>query len=352
MELYELSTNGDVKALGELPAGVVLSCAFGCFDGVHIGHAALLAAAISDAQLLDAQIRDAHGTTAAAACGAGTMAPAVWTFSEPVSKPWIIPIRERLSLCGRSGIRYALCERFEDVRALSPSDFIRRLVFEHRLRHAVCGYDFRFGRERIGDASALRDELVAALSALRVCDTSALCTDAMLELPVTVVEKVSVGGEAVSSTRIRRAISEGEVETARILLGRPYTLTGEILPGRQLGRTFSRPTANLRYSEHRLVPKRGVYYTVCRVDGNAYRSVTNIGYRPTVNGDTSDITCEAHLLDFDRAIYGKTVELAFLHFVRPETEFSDTHALAEQIGRDVRGAEAFFDLPESAELLR
>lgn len=356
MKIYELNTDGEVKEISELPRGVMLSCAFGCFDGVHLGHRALLEAAVADAKLLSARTRGGgrisakDGDRSVSVGDDIRVLSAVWTFSEPLSRPWMISVGERLSLCGKCGIAYALCERFEDVRDLLPEEFIGRLVREARLCHAVCGYDFRFGRQRVGDSRVLGERLLDALSAHGVLGAADGIGKALLEHPVTVVDKVSVGGEAVSSTRIRKALSAGDVETARELLGRPYTLTGRILAGKQIGRTISRPTANLRYSEDQLIPRYGVYYTLCRIDGETCRSITNIGCRPTVNSDRTDVTCEAHLLDFDRSVYGKTAELAFLRFVRPEIAFSDTAALSEQIGADAAGAERFFGEAEAAEL--
>ncbi|MBR2460317.1 MAG: riboflavin biosynthesis protein RibF [Clostridia bacterium] len=340
MILYELTAQGDVIQIDALPKNVYLSCAFGCFDGVHIGHVALLDAAKSSAEALEKKYRAA---VSRADSDLIRVCPAVWTFASPVSIPWILSVRERLAECGRNGVKYAVCREFDDVRSMSPRDFVFSLVKDARLIHGVCGYNFRFGKDRSGDAYALEVHLRSALSELSPASTLPLITEKARA--VTVLDEVSALGAAVSSTRIRALIAEGDMESVSVLLGRPYSLTGTVIPGNQLGRKLSKPTANLRYSPHQLVPKRGVYFTLCSLDGTDYPSVTNIGYRPTVNTDTSDITCETHLLDFSGSVYGKTVEIRFCHYARGEISFPDLPSLANQIALDASQANLYFTSP-------
>ena len=206
------------------------------------------------------------------------------------------------------------------------------------LRHAVCGYDFKFGKNRSGDATALGAELYAVLAEKNVGSCKPTSADECL----TVIGRISALGDAVSSTRIRRMLADGDVEAAHTLLGRYYSIKGEIRQGNQIGRTISRPTANLKYSKDQLIPKRGVYFTYCRIKGKLYRAVTNIGYRPTVNSNVGDVTCEAHILDFDESVYGEMAEIMFCKFAREEREFSDVSELSAQINRDVAAAESYF----------
>ena len=334
MEIYELSVDGGVKRISELPCGVRLVCAFGCFDGVHIGHQALLSEAVRVAHDARSCVLDVGNTL--------EYAPAVWTFSEPVSKPWVISIKERLALCGRFGIRYALCQRFEDVRTFSPEEFIDVLVSEYSVRHGVCGGNFRFGYKGAGDPERLDSCIRGALGRFGHRGVSESGS-------VSVVADVCELGGIVSSTRIRGLLSEGEVESAGVLLGRPYSLLGIVLAGKQIGRTISRPTANLVYSPDQLIPKHGVYFTYCRVKGKLYRAVTNVGYRPTVNSDVGSVTCEAHILDFSEAVYGECAEIIFVHYHRAETAFASVEALSEQITRDVACASEFFNGIEQLE---
>ena len=325
MEIYRLGADGSVDRIDGLPCGIRLVCAFGCFDGVHLGHRALLSAAVADAERLSK-------------VGAEEFVPAVWTFSQPVSKPWIISVPERLSLCGELGIGYAICQKFEDVRTLSPEEFVDGLVRSVGLRYAVCGFNFRFGYRGAGDPERLSCCLACSLGSVgeRSCDEDVL----------TVVGEVRALGSTVSSTRIRALISEGDMEPVEVLLGRPYSLFGTIRPGNQIGRTISRPTANLVYSPDQLVPKRGVYYTYCCVKGEEYRAVTNVGYRPTVNSDPESVTCEAHLLDFSGDIYGECAEIIFVHYNRAEQVFATVEELSAQITRDVEGAVEYFEHAE------
>ena len=328
MEIYELSLDGRVERISDLPEGVNLVCAFGCFDGVHVGHQALLSAAVTDA----ARLGDALGEY---------VAPAVWTFSEPISKPWVMAVSDRLSLCGKYGIRYALCQRFEDVRALSPEEFIDGLVARCGLIHAVCGYNFRFGYMGKGTPAQMENCLRSALISR---ESGVGCKMNMEKfVPVTVVDEVCAMGGTVSSTRIRGLIADGEMESVAELLGRSYSISGTVRSGKQLGRTISRPTVNLVYAPDRLVPKFGVYFTYCRIKGRVYRAVTNIGYRPTVNSDPDSVTCEAHLLDFSETVYGEDVEIIFVHYHRGEKKFDSVEALGRQISEDVRIAMEYFD---------
>ena len=337
MEIYKLSFDGGVEKISALPLNARLVCAFGCFDGVHIGHRALLSSAVADAERLN--------SVGGAVAGGCEYVPVVWTFSEPVSVPWVISVSERLSYCGRCGIKYALCQRFEDVRTLSPEKFVEGLVSEYGVRHAVCGFNFRFGYKGEGDPARLERCLGRSLERLRAASEGMeRCVDSVDgERLVTVVGKVCALGDVVSSTRIRALLMNGEMESASVLLGRGYSLSGTIVAGKQIGRTISRPTANLVYSPDQLIPKRGVYFTYCRVKGKMYRAVTNVGYRPTVNSDPASVTCEAHLLDFSESVYGERAEIIFVHYHRAEMAFSSVDELSEKISDDVRRAVEYFD---------
>ena len=326
MDIYELSIDGGVKRIERLPDGVRLVCAFGCFDGVHVGHQALLSTAV--------QVSEARGSVEK------SFAPAVWTFSEPISKPWLFSVEERLSLCGRLGIKYALCQRFEDVRTLSPEEFIDGLVSNYGLVSGVCGENFRFGYKGAGDPVCLEKSICGSLARFGVPIDDGVKA-------VNVVGDVLALGGVVSSTRIRALLAQGDVESVECLLGRPYSLAGTVKAGKQIGRTMSRPTVNLSFAHGQLIPKRGVYFTYCRVGERIYRGVTNVGYRPTVNSDVDSVTCETHLLDFSESIYGERIEIIFVHYHRVEMTFGSTDALSRQITEDVTAATVFFDKREN-----
>ena len=339
MKIYQLSLDGDVKRISALPKNVRLVCAFGCFDGVHIGHRALLSAAVEVACAAE-RAEEAVG-----------LVPAVWTFSEPVSKPWVISVPERLSLCGRLGIRYALCQRFEDVRTLSPREFVCGLARDFGLRRAVCGYNFKFGYKGEGDPETLVSCLSEAIGELGdAAERTSACLGLGGARLVTVVPEVCACGGTVSSTRIRALLSDGDMETAAVLLGRPYSILGTVMAGKQIGRTISRPTVNLVYRSDQLIPKRGVYFTYCRIKGETYKAVTNVGYRPTVNSDPDSVTCEAHLLEFSETVYGERAEIIFVHYHREERAFGSVEELSRQIDNDVRYATEYFDKADGADI--
>lgn len=345
--IFELDKSGNIKKIAELPKGILLSCAFGCFDGVHIGHQALIRAACESAEQLNRELALKHLDKEDAVNRRKIsefehkVFPAVWTFSEPVSKPWIFPISKRLSMCGRYGIRYAICQRFEDVRELTPKEFICELNGISDICHGICGFNFSFGKDKSGDSEVLGKEISECINKKEELRELLRNTNTIAS-PVTVINEVRAAGDTVSSTRIRRLISLGDIITAAELLGRPYSVEGKILSGNKLGRTYNRPTANLRYSVGQLIPKCGVYFTECRIGNEIYRSITNVGSRPTVNNDESDVTCEVHIFDFDRVVYGETAEITFLHFSRSERRFGSVAELSEQIEKDVKEAERFF----------
>lgn len=288
---------------------VPLSCALGCFDGVHLGHRALLETAV----------RNFHGYT-----------PAVWTFSEPTVYPYIENVPARTELCRSYGIKKVICEDFDTVRSMSPEEFITHLHKDYNIGHIICGEDFRFGLDRCGDAETL--SALCRTAGLSVTVVSAVMAD-------TLVPKLS--GEKISSSLIRKLISAGEVDNAAALLGRRFSIRGEVIEGRQLGRTMSLPTVNQRLEDGRILPAAGVYDTVCIVDGKRYLSVTNIGCRPTVNQDERDITCETHIITDSNEqnsgldLYGKSVTVEFYRYARPEKRFSSLEELKTAIENDV-----------------
>lgn len=279
------------------------SCAacFGSFDGVHTGHAALLSAAVK-------QAKESRGELSAAVWMLrGKSAPGLFLSDE----------RERCELFRAAGIEYVFIEEFDEVRDLSPEEFVRDTVIGRlSCRIAVCGYNFRFGRCAVGDA-----ELFATLMR---CFGGRTVT----------VEPVIYDGAAVSSTRIREALAQGDVSLAAALLGRPYSLRGIVAHGKMLGRTLGFPTANIVPDASCAVPRRGVYLTRCIVDGQVYSAVTNVGRNPTVN-DGEGIICESHLLSFFEEIYEKNIEIQFYVRLRDERRFDSIDELSLAVKENI-----------------
>ena len=273
----------------------------GFFDGVHLGHQALLAQCVALARELDCQ-------------------PAAITFDghprsgfAPVP-PLINSLEDRRRLLARYGITHIRTFPVtKEVMSTSWEDFLL-LLLEEGAAGFVCGHDFRFGSRGLGDVEKLRD----------------FCS--RRELPCVILPEQTMDGLRISSTYIRRQIESGDMATAVRFLGHPHILTGTVIPGKQLGRRLGFPTANLRLPEGLAVPRFGVYACRCRVDGREYAAVTNVGTRPTVSG--SGITVEPWILDYEGDLYGRELTLEFHRFLRAEEKFPSLEALRGQILRD------------------
>ncbi len=282
--------------------------ALGNFDGVHIGHSRLLSMVCE------------------ITADRGDCASAVWTFvSLPKGGASVLtPLREKLSAFAKAGVEYAVLAEFDSVRDLSPEDFVRDVLLDKLSAVAVvCGFNFRFGKGAAGTAERLSQLLSPA------------------GVSVTVVEPVTVGGEPVSSTRIRRAVSLGEMEEAETLLGRPFFVTLPVVHGQALGRTWGIPTVNQTVPPFLAVPAFGVYASVVLLDGRAFAAVTNIGVRPTVSNEGT-VYMETHLLDFDGDLYGEEITVSLSCRLRGEERFPDVESLKHQIALDIEAARAYF----------
>ena len=298
------------------PSGRGSVLAIGNFDGIHLGHQAILK---------DAADRAAKSGSVATAL---TFEPAPRKVLRPETAPKRLSTNEqRLEWFRVVGVEAAVVMPFTlELSKLSPAEFVEKiLVAQLRVRTVLVGENFRFGHKQAGDAHLLR-ELGKAN-----------------DFEVVTIPSVHAHGEIVSSTVIRREITDGDVTQAGRLLGRPFVLTGEIVGGTGTGRKFTFPTLNLR-PEQELLPATGVYITRTVLDGekNSRRSVTNIGMRPTFN--SSALTVETHLLDFSGEVNAMDMELRFWKRLRPEKKFSGPEELRAQIARDIHSARRFFAL--------
>nr|WP_325185239.1 riboflavin biosynthesis protein RibF [uncultured Oscillibacter sp.] len=290
--------------------------ALGFFDGVHLGHAALL-------------------RRAAEAAGPRDATPAVFTFDRPpkevvtgVPCPLINSPEDRRELVSRLyGIREVIMAPFDrEMMTTSWEDFITEiLVGRYHAVHLVAGHDHRFGHKNAGTPELLQ----------------AKC--AQLGLGCDIIPKVEVGGITVSSTYIRRLLELGQVERAAQFLGHPHTLTGPVRHGRGVGSVRLFPTANLVIPPHVLVPSHGVYVTrVYLPDGTDYAAVTNVGTRPTLDNG-ADVTVEACILDFQGDLYGKRLRLEFYQRLRDELRFDSLDALRSRIAADAEATRRYFE---------
>ena len=286
--------------------------ALGFFDGVHLGHQALLfacrALARQEACAAGVITFDAHPDTLVLGKTPGL-----------INSP-----ADRTLLLQDFGMETVIALPFDKAMMEMPwQEFFRLMVETYHAAGIVCGSDFRFGHRGEGNAELLR----------AACEKEGI--------PCTVVPEQTVDGIRVSSTHIRTLLEQGRMETAVRFLGHPHILTGTVISGRKLGRTIGIPTANLRIPEGVLTPKFGVYACRVRFDGQEYMAVTNVGSRPTVNGH--HVTVEPWILDFSGDLYGKTVTLEFHAFLRPERKFDSLEDLKAAIEENARQTRAYFE---------
>jgi len=284
----------------------------GNFDGVHLGHQAILR-----------RVRESARESGALAAIL-TFYPHPARVLRPASAPVLLmTLEQRLTAIESLGLDAALVLTFDAPLAhMTAQDFAQRLLVRTMRAAAVCvGENFRFGHRKAGDVALLR-----ALGREN-------------GFAVEAVPPVEIEGLIVSSTAIRESLLEGRVADARGMLGRPFALRGTIATGTGQGRKLVVPTLNLS-TEQELLPKRGVYATECILEGASYHSVTNIGVRPTFDG--TRLAIESHLFAFDRALTTGELELRFHSRLRDEQKFPDPAALREQVLKDIEAAKEYF----------
>lgn len=290
----------------------------GNFDGVHLGHQAVLA-----------RLREAAGRLELPATLITFEPHPLEVLRPELAPPRLASLRDKLTALGGQGVERVLVLRFgRRFAQMEAEAFIQELLLDSLgVRFVMIGDDFRFGRGRAGDFRMLEE--VGAREGFEV-----------ERMPT-----VEVDGERVSSSRIRAALGRNDLETAERLLGRPYSICGRVRHGQALGRTLGFATANLGFGRSR-PPLQGIYVVNVRGLGPPRPGVASLGTRPTVNG--SRILLEVHLLDFQGDLYGRQIQVDFLRWLRDEERFDSLEAMREQISRDVQAAHAYFDAPASS----
>jgi phosphoribosyl 1,2-cyclic phosphate phosphodiesterase len=308
------STGGPPATQAAVGQGRGSVVAVGTFDGIHLGHQEVLKFAIARAK------------------ESGAVATAL-TFEPPpvrVLRPEVAPLRistnqQRMDWFGAVGMEAAVVLPFtKELAALTAEEFVDQILLRQlQVRAVVVGENFKFGRGKAGDVRFLR------------------AMGMRYGFEVAVHTPVTLDGETVSSTLIRKAVAEGDVRYAARLLGRPFSLTGEVVSGTGTGRMFTFPTLNLK-PEQELLPARGVYITRTVLEGetSSHRSVTNVGVRPTFNG--AGLSVETHLLDYSGNFTPKRIEVRFWKKLREEKKFSGSEELKEQIAKDIAAANRYF----------
>jgi len=294
----------DIQAFPHLSHAVVTS---GTFDGVHIGHQKILRRVIERARQ----------------CAGQSVVITYWPhprlvlFPEDNTLKLLSTIDERIEQLRSFGIDYLLIIPFtKEFSRTSSRTFISDILVKAlHTKVLVIGYDHRFGKNREGSFEHLKTHA------------------SKYGFEVEEIPRQDVDDVGVSSTKIRKALEQGDVETANTFLGRAYALTSGVVEGNKLGRTIGYPTANLALpAPHKLIPANGVYAVWAKVEQNRYPGMMNIGLRPTVGGQ--QLTLEVHLLHFDADLYGKTVTVEFVKQLRHEQKFNGLDELKAQLAQD------------------
>ncbi|MBQ3418422.1 MAG: bifunctional riboflavin kinase/FAD synthetase [Ruminococcus sp.] len=284
--------------------GYHTSVALGFFDGVHLGHQAVIKNAVKNS---------------------GSLCSAVLTFSEPPAKtltgsaPPLLTTNElKQKYFEVSGAHALIFADFSSLRDLSPQDFVGLILKEKmRAEKVFCGFNYHFGSKGAGDTGLL----------------SALCSQYGIEVQVS--DPVYYAGEIISSTRIRSCLSQGKMKKVRAMLGRPYILSGKVSEGNRIGSSLGFPTLNFAIDPTCAVPRYGVYASRVLINGKFYRGATNIGVHPTVKENASPL-CETFLLGYEGGdLYDAEVFCQLLRFIRPEKKFSSLEELQKQIKNDI-----------------
>jgi riboflavin kinase/FMN adenylyltransferase len=261
----------------------------GGFDGLHVGHRLLLARA--KASGFPVGVMTIVG---------GKDGQSLFTFTE----------RERIFK--ENGVDFVFELPFDEIKDLSPIDFLEKLTKAFKPKLFVCGEDFRFGKGAAGIPSMI---------------------ETAMQVRVEILPLVEKNGEKVSSRTIKSLLKDGRVEEANELLKENYFLVGEVISDRQIGRTIGFPTANVRYAKEKFPIKTGVYETRVNVDGKTYKGITNYGARPTF--DNEEILTETYLDGFDGDLYGRTIKVEFVRYLRPIQKFDSAESLKAQLKKDI-----------------
>ena len=294
----------------EKPTGVGL----GNFDGLHVGHMALVNTLINESRLngLDSMM---------------------YTFTKhpenilrrKLFTPLLTTVNKKVQLLAETALKYLYFDEFdENYSRMKPEHFVKDILLKRLgAKLIVAGFDYRFGYKGQGDVNLLKE------------------MGKTMNFSVIVIPPIKIDNEIVSSTRIRENVARGDMERVFSLLGRHYSITGQVASGRKQGSKLGFPTANIHPEDYLILPHNGVYITRTLMDGQFYPGVTNVGFNPTF-GDLKRISIETHILNFDRDIYNMNIEVFFISKIRAERKFRSKDELAEQIQRDIGAAKDFF----------
>ena len=288
----------------------------GNFDGLHIGHMALISTLISECKL--------NGWDSI-----------VYTFTKhpenilrkKLFTPLITNIEKKTELLSVTTLNYLFYDEFdESYSRMKPERFVKDVLVDRlKIKLAIAGFDYAFGFRGQGNTDLLKE------------------LGKVYGFKVIIIPPIKIQDEVVSSTLIRNSIIKGNMHKAFELLGRLYSIVGEVKNGRKIGSKLGFPTANICPEEYLLLPSNGVYVTHTLYDGKLYNSITNIGVNPTIK-ELQGVCIETHIFDFDEDIYGKNIEVFFIYKIRSERKFKDKNDLIEQIAKDISRSREFFSV--------
>ncbi len=291
----------------------------GNFDGLHIGHMALVNTLINEARLI----------------GLESM---IYTFTKhpenilrkKLFTPLLITVGKKIQLLSETSLNAVYFDEFdESYSRMKPESFVKEVLLEKLgAGLVVAGFDYRFGYMGQGNVGLLKE------------------LGSKYNFKVVIIPPIKINNQIISSTLIRSFILKGDMESVFTFLGRHYSITGEVRHGRQIGRQIGFPTANLQPEDYLIMPHIGVYATKTLYNGVFYSSVTSVGLNPTID-ESSRLSVETHILDFDKDIYDSSIEVFFLTRLRDEIKFNSLEELTAQIQRDVQTTKEYFDLNEN-----
>ena len=303
----------------EKPSASTVLC-LGNFDGVHMGHRALAKETVRRKDELSEKFSDLKS-------GAWFFGRAPIEVITGKPQPHITDFEQKLAIFAELGLDYAFVYDYEEIGGYSPEKFVFDVLKkECGCVFAVCGYNFKFGKGAAGDAALL---------------------SCLMDGNAAIIDKVSHNGQHVSSSEIRKLIADGDMELANGLLGRNHFICNEVVHGKHLGRRLGIPTINQKIPDGFATPKKGIYISRTLIDGKYYASVSNVGFRPSVE-DTAFMNCETYIIGFEGDLYGQKIKVEFLKRLRDEKKFDSIEELKAQILTDIEQTKEYFRQKQEA----
>ncbi|MBK5242818.1 bifunctional riboflavin kinase/FAD synthetase [Clostridium sp.] len=278
--------------------------ALGNFDGLHLGHMHLINKTVKLSK---------DNNTKSMICTFKNHPLSV--INKDICPKLLMNNDSKINILENIGIDIVGLINFnKEFMKTTPEQFIKNMVNFYNAKGIVVGFNYRFGYKNLGDVEMLKTYSNILGYELYVC------------------EAISINNEIVSSSKIRHLITEGDITKANELLGRSHSIIGDVIKGKQFGRTIGFPTVNLNYNKKYIIPKGGVYYTLVDYNNDVHKAITNIGYNPTVEG--GKLSVETHILNFDKQIYGEVVKINFISRIRDEVKFNTIGKLKQQLSKD------------------